>query len=129
MKAGRETVANGRIAMVLFMLGGLIFVFTGSQDLFSAVAVSGTASMFLAPVIFFSIWGSARPPLWSFLTAFAAAMIGAALYFFEAGGTLSLIEPVTGVAHKYSKLLIICLGVLAAGCAAFWVGILTGAKR
>ena len=129
MKAGRETVANGRIAMVLFMLGGLIFVFSGSQDLFSAVAVSGTASMFLAPVIFFSIWGSARPPLWSFLTAFAAAMIGAALYFFEAGGTLSLIEPVTGVAHKYSKLLVICLGVLATGCAAFWIGILTGRKR
>jgi hypothetical protein len=129
MKAGRETVGNGRIAMVVFMLGGLIFVFLGSKDLFSAVAVSGTASMFLAPVIFFSIWGSARPPLWSFLTAFIAAMFGAALYFFEAGGTFSLIEPMTGVAHKYSKLLIICIGVLATGCAAFWVGILTSGKR
>ena len=56
MRLGRETVGNGRIAMAAFMLGGLIFVFLGSKDLFSAVAVSGTASMFLAPVIFFSIW-------------------------------------------------------------------------
>ena len=129
MKAGRETVANGRIAMVLFLLGGLVFVFAGSKDLFSAVAVSGTASMFLAPVIFFSIWGSARPPLWSFLTAFVAAMAGAALYFLEAGGSLSLIEPLTGIAHKYSKLLLICIAVLVTGCGAFAAGILTGNKR
>lgn len=129
MKAGRETVANGRVAMVLFLLGGLIFLFAGSKDLFSAVAVSGTASMFLAPVIFFSIWGAARPPVWSFLVAFIAAMTGAALYFFEAGGTLALIEPATGVAHKYSKLLIICIAVLATGCGAFAIGILSGKKR
>ena len=129
MKAGRETVANGRIAMVLFLIGGLVFVFAGSTDLFSAVAVSGTASMFLTPVIFFSIWGSARPPLWSFLAAFIAAMAGAALYFLEAGGSLSVIEPLTGVAHKYSKLLIICIAVLAAGCGAFAVGLLPGRRR
>ena len=56
-------------------------------------------------------------------------MIGAGLYFLEAGGTVALIEPLTGVAHKYSKLLIICIAVLTTGCAAFWVGILTGRKR
>ena len=129
MKAGRETVANGRIAMVLFLLGGLVFVFAGSKDLFSAVAVSGTASMFLAPVIFFSIWSDARPPLWCFLVAFVAAMAGAALYFLEAGGTLTLIEPLTGIAHKYSKLLMICIAVLATGCGAFAVGLLAGLRR
>jgi hypothetical protein len=59
-KIGEETVANGRIAMAVFMLGGLLFVFVGSKDLFSAVAVSGTSSMFLAPVIFFSIFGGRR---------------------------------------------------------------------
>ena len=52
MKLGQETVHNGRVAMAAFMLGGLLFVYLGSADLFSAVAVSGTASMFLAPVIF-----------------------------------------------------------------------------
>ena len=129
MKMGAETVANGRMAMVLFMVGGLLFVFFGSEDLFSAVAVSGTASMFLAPVIFFSIWGRTRPPVWSFVIAFAIAMAGAALYFLEAGGHLSLIEPMTGIAHKYSKLLAICVTVLAVGCGAFWAGLLAGGRH
>ncbi len=122
MKMGRETLRNGRIAMAAFMVGGLVFVYLGSKDLFSAVAVSGTASMFLAPVIFFSIWGSARPPVWCFVVAFAAAMLGAALYFVEAGGILSIIGPATGLEHKYSKLLAICVVVLAIGCGAFAVG-------
>ncbi len=122
MKMGRETVRNGRLAMAAFMVGGLLFVYLGSKDLFSAVAVSGTASMFLAPVIFFSIWGSARPPVWCFVVAFAAAMLGAALYFVEAGGLFSIIGPMTGLEHKYSKLLAICIGVLAVGCGAFAVG-------
>ena len=50
-------------------------------------------------------------------------MAGAALYFLESGGHLSLIEPLTGVAHKYSKLLLISAGVLATGCGAFALGL------
>src|SRR5690554_502815 len=60
MKLVPARVNNGRIAMVLFMLLGLALVFWGNKDLFSAVAVSGTASMYLAPVIFFSLWGNQR---------------------------------------------------------------------
>ena len=43
----------------------------------------------------------------------------------------SRIDGTTGarVAHKYSKLLIICITVLATGCTAFWVGILASRKR
>ncbi|HZD26760.1 MAG TPA: sodium:proline symporter, partial [Alphaproteobacteria bacterium] len=48
-------VRNGRIAMALFMLGGLAFLFGASNDLFNAVAVSGTAALFLGPVILFSV--------------------------------------------------------------------------
>jgi hypothetical protein len=36
---------------------------------------------------------------------------------------------VARVAHKYSKLLIICITVLATGCTAFWVAILASQKR
>ena len=53
----RMTLRNGRTVMAIFMLLGLFLVFWGNKDLFSAVAVSGTASMYLAPVIFFSLWG------------------------------------------------------------------------
>ena len=67
--------------------------------------------------------------MWSFLTAFVVAMAGAALYFFEAGGTVSFIEPLTGIVHKYSKLLAICVAVLAAGCGAFGIGLMTQRAR
>ena len=56
-------------------------------------------------------------------------MTGAALYFLEAGGHVSLIAPITGFEQKYSKLLAICIFVLAAGCAAFWAGCLTNRRE
>lgn len=123
MGLASPTATNGRWAMVIFMLGGLAFLFLGSQDLFAAVAVSGTASMFLAPVIFFCIWGGREVALWAFAVAFFAAITGAGLYFLEAGGHIGLIEPLFGVAHKYSKLLLISAAVLAVGCGVFALGL------
>ncbi len=115
----RGSVRNGRSVMLLFMLLGLSCVFLGNKDLFSAVAVSGTASMYLAPVIFFSLWGKRRDiPLWSYLTSFALAIGGALLYFLESSGYSLWL----GDAHKYTKLLWISLTVLGGGCLAFWLG-------
>jgi hypothetical protein len=85
--------------------------------------------MFLAPFFLFSIWGSARPPLWIFLVVFIPAMAGAVLYFFGADGTFFSIEPIMGVAHKYSKLLVTCVAILVTGCRAFWLGLITGKAR
>ncbi len=124
MGLARQNLRNGRIAMAIFMLGGLAFVFGGSQELFSAVAVSGTASLYLAPVIFFSLWGNYRVPTWCYWGSFAAAIAGAALYYLEAGGHLNLLEPLTGIGHKYDKLLLISLAVLVTGCGAFALGLL-----
>ncbi|MBR9885578.1 MAG: sodium:proline symporter, partial [Oceanospirillales bacterium] len=113
------TIRNGRIAMALFMLAGVLLVFVGNKDLFSAVAVSGTASMYLAPVVFFSLWGNRRDiPLWSYMASFGFALVGAVLYFTESSGYSSLL----GEAHKYTKLLCICVAVLVAGCFVFWLG-------
>lgn len=113
---------NGRIAMALFLVGGVLFLFLGSKDLYAAVAVSGTASMFLAPVLFFCILGKRRIARWSYAFAFFCAMAAGVIYMLEAGGQLSLMEPLFGVSHKYAKLLILCVGVLAAGCSAFALG-------
>jgi hypothetical protein len=119
MKLAPARVNNGRIAMVLFMLLGLALVFWGNKDLFSAVAVSGTASMYLAPVIFFSLWGNQRDiPLWSYLGSFVVALGGAALYFTESSGYSALL----GETHKYTKLLWISLAVLVIGCLMFQIG-------
>jgi hypothetical protein len=105
--------------MVAFMLMGLVFVFFGNQDLFSAVAVSGTASMYLAPVIFFSLWGGRDDiPVWSYICSFVMAVSAAALYFTESSGYSAML----GELHKYTKLLFLSLGVLIGGCLVFWIG-------
>lgn len=119
MRVVKPTIYNGRIVMVLFMILGLAMVFFGNKDLFSAVAVSGTASMYLAPVVFFSLWGGVRDiPIWSYLGAFALAVGGALLYFMESSGHSQWL----GEAHKYTKLLWICLTVLAGGILLFLIG-------
>ncbi len=130
MNMAKPTVFKGRVAMSLFLLGGLIMVFIGSKDLFSAVAVSGTASMFLAPVAFFSLWGGRKDvPAWSYMLAFVTAMTGAVIYFLEAGNHTMLMTHLTGLEHKYSKLLVISATVMVLGCLYFAAGILFGRRR
>ena len=119
MRVMKMTLRNGRAVMAAFMLVGLLLVFWGNNDLFSAVAVSGTASLYLAPVIFFSLWGKRRDiPVWSYLLSFALALTAAALYFTESSGYSQLL----GEAHKYTKLLYLTFAVMGLGCLGFWVG-------
>ncbi|SIS97255.1 hypothetical protein [Neptunomonas antarctica] len=119
MKWVDPNVRNGRSIMALFMLIGLLCVFLGNKDLFSAVAVSGTASMYLAPVIFFSLWGGkTNIPVWSYLATFVLAISGAILYFTESAGHTQLL----GEYHKYTKLLFISSAIMIFGCLLFWLG-------
>jgi Na+/proline symporter len=119
MKLFDMSVKNGRIIMLIFMVLGLACVFFGSQDLFDAVAVSGTASLFLAPVVFFCIFGDQKCiPEWSYILAFVVAMSGACLYFLESSGHTQWL----GDAHKYTKLLFISLSILVIGCGSFYLG-------
>jgi SSS family solute:Na+ symporter len=124
MRIASERVANGRIAMVAFTIGGLGFLFLGSKDLFGAVAVSGTASLYLAPVIVISIFlGRTDVPSWSYVTSFIAAIVGASLYFLETNGYTGIVGSLTGAEHKYAKLLYLCVGVLIVGFGAYIIGI------
>ena len=130
MRLAAENVRNGRIAMIAFMLGGLGFLFLGSKDLFSAVAVSGTASLYLTPTIVISIWLSRTDvPVWSYAASFCAAMLGAALYFLESSGYTNIVGPWTGVEHKYAKLLVICVIVLILGFSAYVVGMVSNRRN
>jgi len=108
---------NGRAVMAAFMLLGLACVFLGNKDLFSAVAVSGTASMYLAPAIFFSLWRGYQVPASSYLFSFVLALGGAVLYFLESSGHTQWL----GEAHKYTKLLWISIAILLLGCLSFWL--------
>jgi len=118
----KPTVNNGRISMLLFMLAGVLLVFWGNKDLFSAVAVSGTASMYLAPVIFFCIWGRCTNiPVWAYLGSFVVALGAAAIYFLESSGYTQWL----GEAHKYTKLLWLSGATLIFGNGLFTLGWLT----
>jgi Na+/proline symporter len=120
------TVANGRWSMAIFMLLGLLLVFWGNKDLFSAVAVSGTASLFLLPVVLFSVWGGRRDiPVWSYVVTFLLAIGGAALYFTESSGYTQWM----GDIHKYTKLLYISIVVILSGCSVYALGMLSQRGR
>lgn len=123
MRLTAASAANGRVAMALFCAAGVALVFFGTEDLFAAVAVSGTASLFLAPVIVFCIWGGRDVARWPLGVTVVAAFAGAGLYFFENAGYFALLVPLTGLEHKYSRLLVISAAVLAVGFATFIAGL------
>ena len=119
MKLVKPTVRNGRLVMLGFLLAGLGFIATGSKDLFDAVAISGTASLFLAPVVFFSIWSDWEIKPWALIVSFVSALLAGIIYMLENGGYLTIMTPLFGVEHKYVKLLILCVMASIIGAVAF----------
>lgn len=119
MKLLPETVNNGRIVMVAFLILGGLFLLWDSKDLYAAVAVSGTLSMFLLPVIVFCIWGNRDVALWALLLTFAVTLFGGVTYITESSGYTSWMTDLFGYSHKYSKLLIICLAIALTGFVSF----------
>jgi len=114
-----RTLTAGRMAMFAFMAVGAGLTLWGNQTLFDAVAVSGTASMFLSPVLLAGLVMRRDIALWSYLVAFGAAIIGAAIYFARDAAWAVLLLP---QGHKYEQLLVICIAVLLAGGIAVWAG-------
>lgn len=117
----KPTQKNGRLVMLAFLVGGAFFLALDSKDLYAAVAVSGTASMFLAPVIVFNIWNKQHTATWSLVVSFITALAGALLYLVESSGYTQWMNGL-GYEHKYSKLLIICIAVLTIGFVSFIIG-------
>ena len=120
LKLAPRTLAGGRAAMVVFMGLGTALTLWGNATLFDAVAVSGTASMFLTPVLVATLILRAEIPVWSYLVAFGAAMLGAYAYFAR---TTPLFEAILPEAHKYTQLLVISVAVLVVGFAAVLAGL------
>lgn len=117
-----RSLAGGRGVMVAVMVAGAALTLWGNATLFDAVAVSGTASMFLAPVLLLGLIGGRSLPLWSYLIAYGAAMLGAFAYFARSWPTMAALLP---EGHKYEQLLVICIVVLGVGFAA----VLAGARK
>lgn len=117
-----RSLRGGRLVMAGFMALGALLTLWGNATLFDAVAVSGTASMFLTPVLLVGLVAGRRIAVWSYLAAFAAAMLGATAYFARGWAPVAALLP---EGHKYEQLLVICVIVLLAGFAA----VLAGARR
>lgn len=117
-----RSLSGGRLAMMGFMAMGAGLTLWGNQSLFDAVAVSGTASLFLTPVLIAGLVMGRKVAVWAYVAAFAAAMAGAFAYFARDWPILAGFLP---EGHKYEQLLVICLVVLAAG----FVAVLSGSRR
>jgi len=124
-KMAPRTVISGRIAMFGFMAAGALLTLWGNKTLFDAVAVSGTASMFLTPILVLAFVFNRVVPLWSFLVAYFAAVLGAGAYMYR--GT-DLVKMFFDGPHKYDQLLYISITVLIVGFAAGLIGLATQGK-
>ncbi len=120
LKLAPRNLIGGRVAMVVFMATGTALTLWGNATLFDAVAVSGTASMFLTPVLVTGLILRRDIALWSYLVAFGAAMIGAFAYFARAWPSVAWALP---EGHKYEQLFAICVVVLITGFAAAIAGL------
>ncbi|MFA3917676.1 sodium:proline symporter [Ruegeria hyattellae] len=114
-----RNLTGGRIAMAVFAVAGAVLTLWGNQTLFDAVAVSGTASMFLTPVLLAGLVGGRQVALWAYLVSFGAAMLGAMAYLFRSN---EFVAALLYDGHKYEQLLQICVCVLVVGCMAVWIG-------
>ncbi|MEQ6248325.1 sodium:proline symporter [Sulfitobacter sp. HNIBRBA3233] len=117
-----RTLGAGRAVMVVFMVAGTVLTLWGNATLFDAVAVSGTASMFLAPVLIVGLVMGRSIALWAYLVAFGAAILGAFAYFAR---SWEAVAPLLPEGHKYEQLLVICIVVLGVG----FVAVLAGMRR
>lgn len=117
-----RSLMGGRVVMVVFMALGGALTLWGNATLFDAVAVSGTASMFLTPVMFTVFVLGRNVALWSYGVAFLAAITGAFAYFARSWDMVAVWLP---DAPKYEQLLAICIVVLVVGFAA----VLSGSRR
>ncbi|MEM7470859.1 MAG: sodium:proline symporter [Pseudomonadota bacterium] len=115
----RRSLGGGRVAMGLFMALGGALTLWGNATLFDAVAVSGTASMFLTPIMVASFVFNWQVRLWAYLVSFGVALFGAFVYFARSWESVALVLP---EAHKYEQLLVICIAVLITGFGAVVLG-------
>lgn len=122
LRLSPRTLSGGRVAMVVFMILGTLLTLWDNQTLFDATAVSGTASMFLTPVLVVGLAMQRQIALWAYMVAFGAAMLGAVAYFARGAAWVAAILP---EGHKYEQLLVICVVVLVVG----FTAVIAGARR
>ncbi|MBT8152995.1 sodium:proline symporter [Epibacterium ulvae] len=119
LRLAPRSLMGGRLTMTGFAVLGAALTLWGNQSLFDAVAVSGTASMFLTPVLIVGLVMGRRIAPWAYGVSFAAAILGAAGYFMRGN---PVVATLLYDGHKYEQLLQICVVVLLVGFGAVLAG-------
>ncbi|MBP0482824.1 sodium:proline symporter [Sagittula salina] len=122
LRLAPRSLTGGRVVMLVFTFAGVALTLWGNQTLFDAVAVSGTASLFLTPVLIAGLVLDRQVETWAYLMAWGAAMLGAWIYFARGNPFIAAWLP---EGHKYEQLFVICLAVLVVGS----VAVATGSRR
>ena len=107
-----KTILNGRIVMLVFTLLGLLFIFFDTKDLFTAVAVSGTAATFLTTSFLLKVVFNISISKSSFVISFICSISGSIVYFLESQKINNSFSLIFGLDHKYKTLLLINIIIL-----------------
>ena len=107
-----QTIFHGRVVMFIFTILGLVFIFFNTKDLFTAVAVSGTAATFLTTTFILRIIFDIRVSKLSLIISFITSILGAIIYYLESQGLNNLFSSIFVLSHKYKTLLLINILIL-----------------
>ena len=107
-----QTIFHGRVVMFVFTILGLAFIFFNTKDLFTAVAVSGTAATFLTTTFILRIIFNISVSRISLIISFFTSILGATIYYLESQGLNSLFSSTFSSEHKYETLLLINIIIL-----------------
>ena len=103
----KSNIFNGRLVMLIFSMLGLAFIFLNTKDLFTAVAVSGTAAIFLSPTYIMLIIFKKNVSKLSLLVSFFISVSGSILYYLESQAIYTNFSSYLSLDHKYKTLLVI----------------------
>ena len=112
LKLLKKNIFNGRLVMFIFSMLGLVFIFFNTKDLFTAVAVSGTAATFLTTSFILKVICNVSISKTSLVISFILSILGSILYYLESQGFNNLLSAYFVLGHKYYTLLIINLFIL-----------------
>ena len=108
-----KTILNGRLVMFIFSILGLMFIFFNTKDLYTAVAVSGTAATFLTTTYILRIIFNITVSKASLIFSFVFSMCGSVLYYIESQKINNFFSSTLELDHKYKTLLFINIIVIA----------------
>jgi H+/Cl- antiporter ClcA len=113
LKLLETNIFNGRLVMIIFSFFGLFFIMLNTKDLFTAVAVSGTAATFITPIFILNVIMNIRLSTSNLILSFITSIVGAIIYYIESQNLNNNFSLFFGLDHKYKTLLLLNLLIIS----------------